>query len=160
MPRIKGEITSAEFLRLAKEKPTHGSAVSSLSTSSTRSANKYGAIRTTNEHGVFDSKREARWVETLIDLQSRGVVDKVETDKRALRYALDVNGVRVGDYTADAKFVCLRDWPLELESETVILKAGKEYVCDAKSKGTKAARDWPLRRNLMFALFRIKILEL
>lgn len=151
--RLQGEITSAEFLQRATARPD--SAASQIP-----KTNKFNAVRTTTEHGTFDSKREASWVEKLMLLQREGVIGKVETDKRALRYALDVNGVRIGDYTADARFTCLKEWPLTTEKGVIVLKPLKAYLCDAKSKGTRKARDWPLRRNLMFAIHDIKILEL
>jgi hypothetical protein len=124
------------------------------------SGNKYGAEKVVNENGKFDSVHEAGWIETLLELERRGFIKELRTDKRELKYSFDVNGVRVGEYTADARFDVVRDCEINTVEGRTILRAGKNYVCDAKSKQTRKIRDYPLRRNLMYAVHRIKILEL
>lgn len=122
--------------------------------------NKFNAVKVVNENGKFDSKHEATWAGKLIILRNSGVIKDLKLDKRELKYALDVKGVRVGDYTADASFEVVREFVIETINGPATLQAGALYVCDAKSKATRAVRDYKLRRNLMFALHRINILEL
>jgi len=126
----------------------------------TKNGDKFHAVKVVNENGKFDSKHEATWAGKLIILRNSGVIKDLKLDKRELKYALDVKGVRVGDYTADASFEVVREFVIQTIGGPVALQAGKFYVCDAKSTGTRKVRDYPLRRNLMFAVHRIEILEL
>ncbi len=123
-------------------------------------SNKFNATKVVNDNGKFDSKHEASWAGKLLLLQDTGYIEHLKLDKRELKFSFDVEGVRVGEYTADARFDVLQDFELPTVSGRVILRSGCHYVCDAKSPATRKIRDYPMRRNLMFALHRVEILEL
>lgn len=123
-------------------------------------SNKFNATKVVNENGKFDSKHEAGWAGRLLVLQEGGYIENLKLDKRELKFAFDVQGVRVGEYTADARFDVLKDFELSTVGGRAVLRSGKHYVCDAKSPATRKIRDYPMRRNLMFALHRVEILEL
>jgi hypothetical protein len=122
--------------------------------------NKYGAIKVSNEHGNFDSKREANRVYDLVVMQEQGIIRNLKLDKRDLKYEFSMNGSHIGNYTADAAFMACQDFELYTERGTVYCKEGNLYVCDAKSSATRKSRDWPLRKNMMHALFGIDVIEM
>lgn len=148
--RIAGIVSAQEARRILTER----------STPAARGGDKFGAIKVSNEHGKFDSKHEASFAGKFIILRDGGFIENLKLDKRELKFAFDVEGVRIGEYTADASFVVVRDFELMTLHGPVILRAGRHCVCDAKSKATRKIRDYPLRRNLLFALHRLEILEL
>lgn len=123
-------------------------------------ANKFHAIKVSNADGQFDSKHESRMAAELLRLQAGGYIKDVRLDKRQLNYELRVNDVVVGRYTADASFVCVSAVPMTTAEGTVELKPGEFYLMDAKSPPTKKKPDYVLRKNLIFALYGWKILEL
>lgn len=122
--------------------------------------NKFNAQKVVNNNGKFDSKHEASWAGRLLLLQDQGYIKNLKLDKRELKFSFDVNGVRVGEYTADARFDVLRSLEIPTVGGRITLRSGKHYVADAKSPATRKIRDYPMRRNLMFALHKIEILEL
>lgn len=100
--------------------------------------NKYSAIRTTVDGITFDSKAEAGFYQQLRLRQAAGEISDLELQPR---YDLIVNGIRIGRYTGDFRYV----------------EGGKTIVADAKGI---ASRDYVLRKKLMLALHGIEILEL
>lgn len=155
--RIKDLHTSADFKRMVAEK--NGSK-STPSGAGAEQSNKFHAVKVSNADGQFDSKHESRMAAELLRLQAGGYIRDVETDKRAFRYELKVNGIWIASYTADASFICAQ--PIELNTHDGVrrLVPGEKYICDGKSTPTRKKRDYILVKNLMFALHGIKILEL
>lgn len=121
--------------------------------------NKFNAQRTTTEHGVFDSKHEANWAARLNWAQREGYIEGLVTEKRGLLFALDVNGYRICQYEADAKFVCLKSFELPTFQGIKVLEAGKSYVLDAKSPPTRKKSAYIYKHNLMYAIYGIEVLE-
>lgn len=106
-------------------------------------ANKYRAKRTEVDGITFDSKKEARRYGELKLLERSGHVREIELKPR---YELVVNGVLIGRYTGDFRY---------LES-----KVGGWAVIVEDVKGySRKARDYPLRKKLMKALYDIEIRE-
>jgi hypothetical protein len=93
-----------------------------------RKRGKYNAIRTETSDGFFHaSKKEAaRWV-FLRDLEDKEVISELE---RQIRFPLHVQGVRIGTYVADARYV--------------VARTNERIVEDTKSKATITAL---FRRN-------------
>lgn len=60
--------------------------------------NKFKAVRNVNEHGTFDSKREALDYQSLLLLERGGVIKDL---KRQVTFRLEVNGKLVTSYRAD-----------------------------------------------------------
>ncbi|HEX8832840.1 MAG TPA: hypothetical protein VF719_01505 [Abditibacteriaceae bacterium] len=128
-------------------------------TAKSTNPNKFHAVQEMMEHGKADSGHEARWVEKLQQLQSGGYIAKIIVDKRCLKYALDVNETRIAQYEADARFDVLRDFSMPTFDGERLLRAGTVAVLDAKSPPTRKKADYVMKRNLMYALFRIRIVE-
>jgi hypothetical protein len=149
--RIKGAVPASEFYKMVAE--------SKGAKSKGPRETKYQAERTKTELGSFDSKHEARWAQQLDFLRAGGYIDNLRVHKRELLFVLDVNGRRICQYEADARFDCLRDYPLETHSGTELLRAGQHYVLDAKSPPTRKKPDYTIKRELMVAIHGIKILE-
>lgn len=101
------------------------------------SGNKYGAVKVEVDGIKFDSKREAKRYQDLRILERAGRIESLELKPR---YELVVNGVKIGRYTADFRY----------------LEARKLVVEDSKGD---ASRDYPLRKKLMLALHGIEIRE-
>ena len=102
--------------------------------------NKYHAKRTVIDGIMFPSKREAkRWVELRL-LERAGQISGLQ---RQVKYDLIVNGVKIGRYTSDFEYD----------------ENGQHVVEDVKSSATATARDYPLRKKLMLAIYNIEIRE-
>jgi hypothetical protein len=153
MPRIPGLISGKQFLALADSQHSQGDAAP-------KKGGKYGATPVRDGHDQFDSKREADWAWKLRQLEQGGIIKNLKLDKRELRWALDVNEVRICDYEADARFDVMQAFDLSGLTGVFHLRAGEHVVCDAKSPPTRKKRDYVLKRNLMFAIHQIRILEL
>lgn len=99
---------------------------------------KYRAVRVVDAVlGSFDSKREyTRWCELQV-LEAAGVISDL---RRQVRYRLDVNGVHVCDYVADAVYA-----------------EGLEQVVE-DTKGVRTAV-YRIKAKLMLAVHGIKIRE-
>lgn len=121
--------------------------------------NKFGAKKVKNDQGEFDSKHEAKMADQLLLLQNQGYISALKVDKRELMFALDVNGVRICQYEADGAFTVERAFHLPTLDGQKAMKPGESYVVDAKSKPTRAKSAYVIKRNLMMALYKIKILE-
>ena len=100
---------------------------------------KYGAVRTEVDGRSFASKREAARYMELRLLERAGHITGLRCQQR---YPLEINGVRVGTYTAD---FCYRE-------------TGADMVEDVKSPASRTEA-YILKRNLMLALYGITILE-
>jgi len=102
------------------------------------SRNQWSAARKTQVDGItFDSRAEARRYVELKILQTAGVIRDLKTHPK---WDLVVNGVRVGKYTADFSYT---------QNDALVVEDVKGRV----------SRDYPLRKNLMLALFGIAIVE-
>ncbi len=100
---------------------------------------KYGNRVTFVDGKRFASKREADRYMTLSIKERIGDIRDLETQ---VLYRFEVNGVKVGRYTADFRYV---------DTET-----GEEVVEDSKGK---RVRDWYRTKQLMKALHGIDIRE-
>lgn len=100
---------------------------------------KYGATRTTVGGMTFASRAEARRYANLLMTEMAGEIRDLECQ---VLYRFVVNGVKVGRYTADFRYV-------DVATGEVVIEDVKGF----------AARDWPLRRNLMLACFGIAVRE-
>jgi hypothetical protein len=101
--------------------------------------NKYGAIRTEHNGRVFASKGEAKRAAELELRQQAGEISNLEYQ---VRYPLTVNGVVVGHYVADFKYI----------------EDGQTVVEDVKSQPTMTPV-YRLKKKLMSALLNIDIKE-
>lgn len=98
---------------------------------------KYGAKRTEVDGIVFASMAEARRYGELKLLERAGKIKDLELQPV---YALIVNGVRVGNYIGDFRYV---------EGETVVLE-------DVKGVKTPV---YQLKKKLVEAIYKFKITE-
>jgi hypothetical protein len=88
----------------------------------------------------FASRKEARRYVALKLLQQAGTIQHLEAEKRHLRYALVVNGIKIGTYECDFRYV----------------EAGQLVIEDAKGLRTPV---YTLKKRLMKALYDIDIYE-
>lgn len=102
--------------------------------------NKYNAIKTIIGDITFDSKREA---ERYLELQAMEWSGQIYNLERQPVYELIVNGVKVGEYHGDFKYV---------DSE------GNTVTEDVKSKVTKTAT-YRLKKKLVKAIYGVEIKE-
>lgn len=102
--------------------------------------NKYHAKKTVVDGITFDSKREAARYRVLKQLADVGEIANLTMK---VKYPLVVNGVKIGRYTSDFEYE----------------ESGRHVVEDVKSPATKKARDYRLRKLLMFALHGVEIRE-
>lgn len=152
--RISGAIDNQQFLAMVKDKQA-----GSVKGGKDKPGNKYQAQPVKAGFDSFDSKHEARKAGDLQTLQKAGYITNLKTDKRELRFPLDVNGVRICEYEADARFDVVRDFEMSGLNGVYNLTAGQHIVYDAKSAPTRKKREYVLKRNLMFAIHEIRILE-
>jgi hypothetical protein len=102
-------------------------------------ANKYRAKPITIDGVFFASTKEARrWAELQL-MQRAGYISDL---KRQVRFALDVNGIHICDYLADATYT----------------RKGELVVEDTKSAGT-ITDVFKLKEKLMNAIHGIKIVR-
>lgn len=90
----------------------------------------------------FPSRKEARRYMDLKLMEKGGEIWDLRIHPR---WDFVVNGVFVGSYTADFAYKARQSFA--------------ETVEDVKSAGTRRARDWALRRNLMRACHGIEVRE-
>jgi uncharacterized protein YegP (UPF0339 family) len=100
---------------------------------------KYGNVRTTVDGQTFASKREAARYQALRVYLNAGLIADLETQ---VVYRFEVNGVKVGRYSADFRY-----------RNTV---TGETVVED--SKGYRP-RDWSRTKKLMRACHGIDVQE-
>ena len=103
---------------------------------------KYGNRPTVLDGRHFDSGHEAARYAALVILQRCVKIRDLECQPR---YAFEVNGVLVGYYTADFRYV---------DCET-----GERVIEDAKSEATKRETAYRLRKKLMLACFGVEVRE-
>jgi hypothetical protein len=101
---------------------------------------KFGNRKVTNEHGTFDSEKEARRYGELVMLERAGRIAKL---RRQVPYALVVNGIHVCDYVADA----------------VYSEGARLVVEDTKSVATRKERAYRIKVKLMLAVHGIEVKE-
>lgn len=102
-----------------------------------RKANKYGAKKVTVDGVTFDSGREAMVVARLWIREKAGEITGL---KLQVPYELEVNGVLICKYIADAVFYDKL--------------AGKFRVIDAKGFET---RDFKIKKKLMLAIHNLEV---
>ena len=103
---------------------------------------KYRNKPTTVNGHRFDSKHEAARYAVLTLLQKAGKFRDLECQ---VRYTFEINGVVIGHYTADFRYV-------DCETEKVVVE-------DAKSPATKNETSYRLRKKLMLACFGVEVRE-
>ena len=102
-----------------------------------RRGNKYRAQKITVDGVTFDSKREALAVARLWTLEKAGEISGL---KLQVPYKLEVNGILICKYIADAVFYDKL--------------AGRLRVWDAKGFET---RDFKIKKKLMLAVHNIEV---
>jgi len=108
--------------------------------------NKYLNIPTEVDGIKFLSRKEATRYQELVMMQRAGLIENLELQPR---YDLIVNGEDCGYYQADFRY--------KVDGRTVV----EDCKADSK-KGKRSATKTPvymLKKKLMFALYRIKIVE-
>lgn len=99
-------------------------------------------VRTVKHEGLtFGSPAEKRRWQDLQLMEKAGEIGELELHPR---FSLDVNGHHIGNYTGDFGYFTPKGYVVE----------------DVKSKATKKARDYPLRKKLMRAIHGIEITEI
>ena len=68
---------------------------------------KYGAVKTVRDGITFDSKLEADRLRMLKALEQLGRIYNLE---RQVKFPLMVNGVKIGDYVADFRYIENPSW--------------------------------------------------
>lgn len=103
--------------------------------------NKFFAVKTHVAELMFASGLEARRFIQLTHLQAAGEIRDLVHHPPP--YEFVVNGVRIGQYTPDFIYT--------------VVATNERIVEDSKSKATRKARDWPLRKKLMLACHNIDV---
>lgn len=103
-------------------------------------ANKFNAKKVEVDGFTFASKKEAN---RYAELKMLLVADKITDLRIHPEYEFEVNGVRVGKYTPDFRYVNERGIVVE----------------DVKSKATKTDEAYGLRKKLMLACHGIEVME-
>ena len=103
---------------------------------------KYKARGSKEVDGFFSSQKELRRYRELQLLEKAGEIRYL---KRQVRHKLVVNGVLIATYISDHEYD--------------IVSTGEHVVEDTKSPITKELAPYRMKRQLMEALFGIKILE-
>jgi len=97
---------------------------------------KYLNVKTEVDGIKFDSKREAREYGNLVYRQRAGEISHLEVHPKFL---IVVNGVRIGSYTADFKFMDKAE--------------GRFRVIDIKSPSTAKNTTFRIKKRLVEALY-------
>ena len=98
-----------------------------------------GKLARTVDGVTFDSLKEARRYCDLKILERKGEIQNLELQPK---FPFDVNGVRIGVYTADFRFV----------------ENGQTVIEDVKSEPTKT-RSYKINLRLLKAIYGIEIRE-
>lgn len=120
---------------------TSEAAIANLATSPNRRRNKFGAVKTTVDGLVFDSKKEARRYAELRIAERAGEITRLETQRV---FNLSVNGQHVCDYVADFVYVA---------------GLAVTVVEDVKSEATRKNRAYRIKVKLMKAIHGITVRE-
>jgi hypothetical protein len=115
--------------------------------------NKFNAVRTVTENASYDSRKEARDGESLFQMQDAGLIRDLEIHPR---YRIEVNGLKICDYEADARFVTCCEIELNTLDGMRTFPAGVQITTD--SKGFKN-RVYLMKRKLMWAVLGIEVIE-
>lgn len=102
---------------------------------------KYRSVKTQVDGISFDSKKEAKRYSELRLLERAGEISNLELQPR---YEIVVNGIYIGRYRADFRFINSRD--------------GKTTIEDVKSKATKTEA-YKLRKKIVEAIYGISVNE-
>lgn len=112
--------------------------------------NKYFAHKVTTAFGTFDSRLEMRRYLYLKDLESKG---KISNLRKQVTYEIIPRQTYIEEVqlkTKTKKVEKVLEKAAEYTADFVYdLPDGTEVVEDVKSKATREARDYPLRRKLM-----------
>lgn len=102
-------------------------------------SNKYGAIKTTVDNIVFDSRRESEYYLELKMLLRSGVIRDLEMQ---VDFVVIVNGKKICTYYADFQYV--------------LVSTNKTITVDVKGVKTPVYR---MKKKLVEALYGVKIVE-
>lgn len=102
---------------------------------------KYKSVRIKVDGFWFDSKKEAQYYGTL---KMKVKAGDIKTFRRQVRYRIVINGVKITTYVADFVEEC---WD------------GSKRIIDVKSEFTRTLAPYRMKRQLMLALYGIKIIE-
>ena len=108
-----------------------------------RCSNKYNARRTEIDGITYHSAREAQICHALRLLERAGEILDLELQPK---YKFVIDGVKIGTYTADARYFDLRSRELY-----------GWHVIDVKSEATAAREDFKLKMKLMQALYGVTV---
>lgn len=111
---------------------------------------KHGARKVEVGGIMFDSTKEARWYQRLLNLQAIGAVRNLRVHELL---PLEVNGVRVADYEADFLYE-------ECVDASAAVAEWRPVVADAKSPHTRTLPVYRLKRRLLLACLGVEIREL
>jgi len=110
----------------------------------TRKRHKFGAVKTIVDGITFDSKAEAKRYSELRLLEKRGLIRDLEMQ---VRYDFAVNGVKIGFYKADFRYVENGSRVVEdvkgYRTDVFAIKAKLMKAChgvDVREIGKRAAR--------------------
>lgn len=119
---------------------------------------KYGAKKTVVDGITFDSRAEAKRYGELLNEKKADLIRELEVHPV---YTVEIHCQHVCTYTADFSY---RRRTFEFDEECRAIDFEKSLgwirvIEDVKSKGTRRARDWPLKKRLIEAFLRFKITE-
>jgi hypothetical protein len=106
-------------------------------------ARKFGNVPTVVGGEAFDSKREAN---RYAALRLMGLAGRIRKLRRQVKYALEVNGVRICTWKADFVYEELR---LPEQQWVEVVEDVKGYPNDR----------WPMKKKLMLACHGVKVRE-
>jgi hypothetical protein len=125
---------------------------------------KYNARACTDEEGtVFHSMLEREAVGELRALERQGVIKNL---KRQSDCAYNFGTVKLPygklkrKYLPDATFDCVKAFSMMSIKGPIMFEAGRHYVVDVKSPPTVKNEVYKLKRELMWCLFGVKIIEI
>lgn len=101
---------------------------------------KYRNRKVENEHGKFDSAKEAKRYAELVLLERAGAITGL---RRQVPYAMEINGIYLCTYVADM----------------VYREGARVVVEDVKSEATRKLPVYRLKRRLMQALHSLEVKE-
>lgn len=102
--------------------------------------NKYHAVKTAFGSRVYDSKKEAARAQELTLMVRAGVISELECQ---VKYPLEVNGLKIGDYVCDFQYT----------------EKGETVVEDVKSPMTAKLPLYRWKKKHMKAQYGIDIIE-
>ena len=110
-----------------------------------KKGNKFGAIKTTYNGVIYDSKKESEYAYKLDLLRKANGNDRVIEVERQIKYSVDVEGKHICNYYLDFKVT----YPNRVEHVDIKgLKSGASYQI------------FRLKKKLIEALYKIEIIEI